>query len=101
MISYIEKNDLPFGQIGTESPNTIVFKFIDAGEDGRSFPRADLQRDQYVFYSNVFNMFGDEEIDMLKTEWILEKEYKFMQVKVSLYGNPYWTERKYKEPPIQ
>ncbi|MBN2482001.1 MAG: hypothetical protein JXB19_09695 [Bacteroidales bacterium] len=90
MIRHIEEHDIPFEYIGTESPNTITFKYIDASNDERSFGRADPEKDRYIFYSNIFNMFTNEEIDMLAKEWIMEKEYRRMQVYVRLYRNPQW-----------
>lgn len=89
MIRYIEEKEIPFGDIGTESPNTIIFKYIDANDDERFFKRADLNRDHYIFYSNIFNMFTDAETDTLKSKWIMEKEYQCLQVSVRLYRNPY------------
>ncbi len=90
MIRYIEDQNIPFEQIGTESPNTIIFRYIEANDDKRSFGRADLIQDHYVFYSNIFNMFTDKEIDTLKDEWIVEKEFRCVQVYVRLYRNPHW-----------
>lgn len=89
MISYLVQHDIPFEDVGTESPNTIVFKYIDLTDDERSFKRASLDRDRYVFWSNVYNMFTDEELDALKSNWVVEKELRCMQVVVRLYRNPY------------
>jgi hypothetical protein len=88
MISYLDQNGISFDKVGTESPNTIVFKFIDLSDDERSFKRASLERDQYVFWSNVYNMFTDEELDALNSGWVVEKEFRCMQVVVRLYRNP-------------
>jgi hypothetical protein len=85
MISYIEERKIPFEKIGSEVPNISVFKFIDLSDDERRFTRADLQTHEYVFYSNVFNMFTDEEIDELNNNWAIEKEYRCLQVFVRLY----------------
>jgi hypothetical protein len=90
MISYIDDKHIPFERIGSEIPNTYAIEFIELNGDERSFSRADLRQNQYVFYSNVFNMFTDEEIDQLKTNWVVEKEYRCLQVYVRLYRNPEW-----------
>jgi hypothetical protein len=63
-------------------------KFILLNEDNRSFQRADLDNHSYVFYSNIFNMFTDEEIDELKNNWKVEKEFRCLQVVVTLYRKP-------------
>lgn len=87
MIRYIEEQHIPFDRIGTGVPNTAAFGYIEANEDARIFPLADLQKHSYIFYSNVFNMFTDAEIDSLE-HWSLEKEFRCMQVYVRLYRNP-------------
>ncbi len=88
MIEYIDEKKIPFENIGSEVPNITPNQFILVNNDERTFRRADLQLNPYVFYSNIFNMFTDEEIDELKNEWIPEKEFRCIQVYVTLYRNP-------------
>ena len=88
MISYIEANQIPFSEVGSDVPNTYPQKITDLTDDDRYFHLKDIQSDKYIFYSNVFNMFTDDEIDELKSKWILEKEYRCLQVKVQLYKRP-------------
>ena len=85
MIGYIEDHKIPFDKIGTGIPNTAALKYIAVNDDERIFPLADLQRQPYIFYSNIFNMFTDAEIDELKNHWVVEKEYRCLQVYVILY----------------
>jgi hypothetical protein len=87
MIHYLEEQQIPFERTGTGVPNTAAIGYIEANGDPRIFPLADLQRHSYIFYSNVFNMFTDAEIDTLE-HWPLEKEFRCMQVYVRLYRNP-------------
>jgi hypothetical protein len=85
MIAYIEDQNIPFNQVGSGTPNTAAIMFIEANNDERAFPGANLKTQQYVFYSNLFNMFTDEEIDELNHHWQVVKEYRCMQVYVRLY----------------
>jgi len=85
MIRYLDEKKIPFDRVGSEVPNIVAIRYIELNEDDRSFHRADLQTDQYVFYSNIFNMFTDYEIDELNTRWVVEKEYHCLQVYVKLY----------------
>ena len=85
MIAYIETNQIPFSEVGSDVPNTYPQKITDLTDDERYFHLKDIKNDKYIFYSNVFNMFTDEEIDELKSEWNLEEEYRCLQVKVQLY----------------
>ncbi|MBN1143695.1 MAG: hypothetical protein JXA72_04705 [Bacteroidales bacterium] len=88
MIAHIEEQHIPFENIGSEVPNVTPNQFILVNEDKRTFRRASLQHHPYVFYSNIFNMFTNEELDELKNEWIVEQEYRCLQVYVTLYRNP-------------
>jgi hypothetical protein len=88
MIAYIDDRKIPFSEIGTEVPNNYRLKYYDLTEDERFFPIKDFQRDQYIFYSNICNTFSDEEIAQLKTQWTVEKEFRCLLVRVTLYKNP-------------
>ena len=88
MINYIEEKGISFNEIGSEVPNTSGNKYIDLSHDERQFPLKNFATHSYIFYSNIYNMFTDEEIDELKNNWIVEKEYKCLQVYVRLYKNP-------------
>ena len=88
MINFIENKDISFNDVGSEVPNTEMIKYIDLSNDNRKFPLKNFDIHRYIFYSNIYNMFTDEEIDELKNNWIVEKEYKCLQVYVRLYKNP-------------
>ncbi|MBN2215712.1 MAG: hypothetical protein JW723_15895 [Bacteroidales bacterium] len=90
MKKYIETRQIPFSDIGSDVPNTYTQKLTHLTDDERYFHLKDMKTDKYIFYSNIFNMFSDEEIDELKNQWILEKEYRCIQVKVQFYRNPEW-----------
>jgi len=85
MIRYIDSKNIPFEQTGSEIPNTYPVDYIELNGDKRLFTRADLSQHQYIFYSNVFNMFTDEEIAALKNTWKIEQEYRCLLVRVTLY----------------
>jgi len=95
MIEHIEDKGIPFNDVGTEIPNTSGLKYIDLSDDDRVFPLKDFKSDKYIFYSNIYNMFTDKEIEELKNNWILEKEYRCIQVYVRLYRNPEYPEPEY------
>jgi hypothetical protein len=85
MIQYIEKEKIPFDQIGTEFPNTATFENIDLNGKDISFPQKNMQTNPYIFYSNIFNDFSDHELKELKTKWIVVREIKRCGVKGVLY----------------
>ena len=88
MINYIDTEGIPFNEIGSEVPNITEFKFIDLNNDDRIFLLKDFTAHKYIFYSNIYNMFTDEEIDILKNKWLVEKEFRCLNVYVRLYRNP-------------
>ena len=88
MIEYIDNKRIPFSEVGSGIPNTSGLKYTDLSDDERVFPLKDFKKNKYIFYSNIYNMFSDKEIDELKQTWILEKECRCMQVYVRLYRNP-------------
>lgn len=85
MLAYIEQHHIPFGETGSRTPNTSVFDDTNLNGDPRAFPWADLSTDRYVFYTNISNMFTDEEISELKKNWVVVKEFRILHVKAVLY----------------
>lgn len=85
MINYLKSNNIDVNEVGSGFPNTAAFKYTDLTNDDRSFAYKDLRKHKYIFYSNIFNDFSSQELDELKNNWILEKEFRCIQVKVQLY----------------
>ena len=66
MMLKIKKSDIPFNEIGTFFPNTRSTKYIDLKDNGIDMKDADLGSDQYILYSNIYNVddiFIDELFD--------------------------------------
>lgn len=88
MIKYLETEKIPISKVGTEVPNNAPIKFVDLKNDSRIFPYKNMETQEYILYSNIYNMFTNEELRELKEDWLLIKEYKLLQVRVSLYHKP-------------
>jgi len=89
MIQFINDHQIPIDSIGTEVPNDVKLKYIDLSDDERKFPRKDFSKHNYILYSNIYNTFTDEDIDELKNKWRIVKEYKLIQVRMTLYKRPH------------
>lgn len=89
MIRYLDETGIPFDSVGSHTPNLAAIRFIELIPDDRTFARADLTQHRYIFYSNVFNMFTDAEIDTLQQRWSVTQEYRCLQVRVILYRKPW------------
>ncbi len=85
---YMEQNNIPFAETGTEFPNKAEFKYIDLTEDSSRFAMNDLENNNYFLYSNVFNDITDKEYDILHNEWIAVKKYSSGRIKMTLFKNP-------------
>ena len=85
MLKFIDDNKIPVNEIGSTFPNVQSFKFIDLADDERKFIEKDLQQNKYIFYSNAFNDFTDEDIDDLEENWKVVKSLEKMNVCVILY----------------
>lgn len=85
MIDFIEKEDIPFSKIGSAFPNLTSFKHIDLVNEAHHFKVKNLDKQAYIFYSNIFNDFTDKEIDDLEKNWTVVKELERRNVCVVLY----------------
>ena len=88
MINYIDEQNIPYISIGSEFPNLSKFKFTDLSDDTGAFAPKNLDKNKYVFYSNVFNGFTVDELEALHSKWIMEKKFSSWNVYVKLYKNP-------------
>lgn len=87
MIDYIKQKDIPFDQVSTGAFNEQVFDHYDLSGDTAHFTLKGLDN-KYLFYSNIYNNYSDQELDELKCCWNKKQEFKKGQVRVTLYQNP-------------
>ncbi|MFK8006378.1 MAG: hypothetical protein AB8H03_08410 [Saprospiraceae bacterium] len=85
MIDFIQKEEIPFEKIGSAFPNLLSLKYIDLKDSEKHLEEKNLEKQEYIFYSNIFNDFTDEEIDDLERNWKVVKEFKNLNVCVILY----------------
>ena len=86
MLDYLKTNKIPLSSIGSFFPNTASFKLTDLSEDNRSFRDADLQKEEYILFSNIYNQ-SDEILDklFLGNNWTIEKIIKKRSVYMILF----------------
>ena len=88
MIDYLEEENIPLENIGTEFPNNVALSLVDLGPSKQAFANKQFSDQSYMFYSTVFNDFSDEEIARLQKDWIKVKEFQKNRIKVILYRKP-------------
>lgn len=85
MVNYINEEEIDYVDVGTAFPNFGAMQFIELNEEYTGFHQKDFDKEEYIFYSNVYNDFSDEQIDELQNEWKLVKKIEKMQIWVALY----------------
>jgi hypothetical protein len=85
MIAYIDEQQIPYEAIGTVFPNIGPHETYDLLGKKEGFVRKDWAQNQYIFYSNVYNDFSDEELLDLEANWKVMQTYEFGGIEVLLY----------------
>ena len=85
MIAFIKQTGIPFEQVGSVFPNLRSLDHTELNGSQERFARFDVDRNSFVFYSNVFNDFKDEEIDQLFGSWKVRKSLQKNGICVILF----------------
>lgn len=88
MIDFIERENIPFQNIGTSFPNINTGENLLLNGDKRQFVEKDFSRNQYILVSNIFNDFSEEDFEILDREWQPAKEVSRCGVWMKLYKRP-------------
>ncbi len=84
---YFNEENIRIEDVGCTFPNNTELKYIDLNDSTVKHASLDLDNNLYVLYSNVYNDFGDAEVQRLEAgkEFILQKELKKGGVFIKLY----------------
>lgn len=86
MINYLNTENINLQTVGTAFPNIGNLKNFDPSSSDDGFKKYDLKEDQYIFYSNIYNDFTDQELEALSSStWKEEKHLQYFPVCVILY----------------
>lgn len=83
MIEYMDKNGIAINKTATFFPNEGKIDDVDINNDQRTWAEY-TGKEQYVFYSNVFNL-PDEQIDYLHKNYRMTKCFNRLGVRTELY----------------
>jgi len=86
MLDYLKTKKISPGSVGSFFPNIASFKLTDLTDDIQSFKDADLEKEEYILFSNIYNQ-SDQIIDTLFSEkiWIREKTIRKRNVYMILF----------------
>ena len=88
MMEYMQLKGIKMSETGTTFPNHGKLKYFDVSDNEDSFDTINMKTNRYIFYSNVFNDVSDEELKELSDSWKNIKEYRCLQVRITLYKKP-------------
>ncbi len=85
MMQYMKINDIRIEDVACTFPNNMEQKYLNLDDSEIKHSNLNLDSNQYVLYSNIYNDFNDEQIERLSKDFILEKEMKKRGVFIRLY----------------
>lgn len=85
---FISEENILTSDIGAVFPEVGAEHYRYLNKIGTGFQPLDINKQRYVFYSNVMNDFTDEELEELEKNWRVVFEYQRCAVVVLLYHNP-------------
>lgn len=88
MLTYISARQIGFEKIGSDFPLTAPLKYTDLCDCNTSFAHKNLNKQKYILQSNISNGFTDKELNELKNNWTLVKEYQQCRLYFRLYKQP-------------
>lgn len=81
-ISYLKENEIGIEETASFFPNNTYIDAVDLNGDKRKFPDF-TGKEQYVLYSNVFNI-KDSEYNILKNQYWLIKSFSNLGVRIEI-----------------
>ncbi|MCD4792088.1 MAG: hypothetical protein K8R54_02555 [Bacteroidales bacterium] len=84
MLNYMNMNKTDIKKTVSSFPNLANLKYLNLSNDTSSFQEKDLENNNYLFYSNIFNDFSDNEIKLLKTDFKEIKKIESFGVFITL-----------------
>lgn len=85
MLLFLEKEDIAVENVACVFPNKVEIKYLRLDDNMHKHCDVNLDINKYVIYSNIYNDFSDDEIDRLKSGFIILKEYKRTGIFIRLY----------------
>ncbi len=85
MLLFLEDENIEVEDVACVFPNKVEFRYLELNDNLHKHCDVNLDINKYVIYSNIYNDFSDDEVDRLKTDFIVLKEYKKIGVFIRLY----------------
>lgn len=93
MLTYLNHQNINIGEVACTFPNNTEQKFLELNDNLQKHCELDLDSNRYVLYSNIYNDFSDKQIDRLKTDFNLIKEFRKGGIFIRLYQKKYFEKK--------
>lgn len=87
-VEYLEQEKVDFQDVGSAFPNLNTGENLMLNGDRRSFAEKNFARNKFIFASNVFNDFSENDYKILEDKWLLMKHFEHAGVWIDLYRRP-------------
>ena len=84
-VEFLEQEKVDFQDVGSAFPNLNTGENLMLNGDQRCFAEKDFSRNKFIFASNIFNDFSENDYKILEEKWLLIKHFEHAGVWVDLY----------------
>jgi len=88
MLAFIDERGIPLSRIGAAFPEIGPLRHRDLSNRWEGMKAYDLEKQDYIFYSNIMNDFSDAALEELSERWRMLKRLERGGVEVILYARP-------------
>ncbi|MEZ4967536.1 MAG: hypothetical protein R2791_20005 [Saprospiraceae bacterium] len=85
-VAFLESENVPFSSVGSAFPNLGTGEQLLLNGDQRHFAEKDFTRNRYMFTSNIFNDFSENDFERLQNEWVLVRRFAHADVWIEIYS---------------
>ncbi|MCB0576985.1 MAG: hypothetical protein KDC61_20670, partial [Saprospiraceae bacterium] len=85
-VAFLESENIPFASVGSAFPNLGTGEQLLLNGDQRHFAEKDFARNCYMFTSNIFNDFSENDFERLQNEWLLIRRFSRAGVWIEIYS---------------
>lgn len=87
-LNYFADNKISLNTVGTGFPANVCSNYIDLKLDSVCISSVDLNTNQYILYSNIFNQYGNQEFDTVFANWRIVKSFKKGYIEMIIFKRP-------------
>ncbi len=87
-LAYLDSTNIDYREVGSAFPNLNTGENLMLNGDKRCFAEKDFSQNKFIFASNIFNDFSENDYKFLENNWLLMKRFECAGVWIDLYRRP-------------